>query len=231
MNHWHRCARWTGKNLACPFAGGADHERIGAPEEDREDESPPRPMAPERKARTKWHKRLRGQLAGAPGIPQVLIEDLVDEVLREIPDDPPDAEPFPVAPPGRGVPKPTVPPAVPPVPVPAVPVPVHVTAARRAVQHAYQRGPGEGIGPMRKAAIAEEATASTFEEGGGMEARRTTARKVGPRRPKIHRAKPTQQPRPPPRGMNRPFPRPGGGGGRGGGFFWNQARWMKQMTR
>ena len=170
MKHWHRCRRWIEKGLVCPFSGMAAHERDD--EEDQEHDTRPLITAPKRaqdKEPGNRGARREGLLAGAGDLPT--IEDMVAEVLRELPD----REPVPPmwVPPGRAprpplrpAPRiPTVPvPAIPPLPVPVpVGVPAFRQAAARATNYLYQ-GPWrvETVYARWNAALAEDVAARVF---------------------------------------------------------------------
>ena len=210
MKHWHRCERWTRRGVDCPFGAAIDHDEDSAPEDD---DSAPFPMVPvpgrrptpaARGEAKKRGRRRTGQLGGAPGIPK--IEDMVEEVLRDIPelDDP---EPFPLpAPPLRPPqPEPGMPPAPVPVPVPAPPMPVPAgrpvglrpaVAAQRAVSYLYQGARRTETVYSRQALArgAEEAAAKTFAEPRvpevrPREPRRLTRPRAGGARPRVGRSR------------------------------------------
>ena len=96
MKHWHRCYRWEREGLPCPFSGMVEHgedERETEEEEKVPKGTAVRAKLPGRALQgNRYEQKRTGLLAGAADVPS--IEDMVKEVLREIPEEGPDPEPF-----------------------------------------------------------------------------------------------------------------------------------------
>lgn len=219
MNHWHKCERWTKRGLPCPFSSlGAEHEKI----EDREEEDIEIPSVevalPAKAEEPRGRGRRReGLLSGAADVPSV--EDMVEEVLDALPDDP-----EPVVPPGRAPVRPVIPgpvpfPVIPPIPNPRpVGVPAMAQASARAVNYMYRRPERvETVYARSAAARSEEIVAQAF---------------AGPD-PVVSKFQ--RDLRAPKRRRPRGGARGGSGRGRGrgtsrpGGFFFNATAAMEQM--